>query len=126
MERTYHIQVSWPQRVKVVLPRGELSLSYSNHAKLAAKNDRYGDITNFLPTTLNMEVKETRVFEATVIESEQANKLGAKLVKFGVRLPIDSNRDLVMVVTRDNMVKTVWVNHKNDKHVTLRRELYSK
>jgi hypothetical protein len=94
-----------------------LALLYSRHALSAAMEDQYG--VPSLPKTLTIRANQ-------VIELETEAGRVKKLV---IRIPYDSNRDLVLVVipeTFDARVKTVWFNKTNDQHRTLRRELYVK
>lgn len=116
MTRLYHSEVFMPPQLAKPCYRGRLS--YTNHAKRAAMDDRYGPIPlvfDFVPE------------EATLIESEvEQGPCGRYIyvVKQVWRLPLDDTRDLVMAITHDGRVKTVWVNLRSDKHKTLDRKKY--
>lgn len=119
--KNYHVKVSWPKRVKVLLPPHgtNIKLNYGSHAKRSAIDDRHGDIYTVLPTNIVIS-RDTQIFEATLSDNDKV------LVKFGVRLRLDDIRDLVMIVMADGFVKTVWINVRSDKHDTLRKELYAR
>jgi len=110
MSELYHVKLGFPKQA--VFIRGTLSLTYSRHALAESINDRYGIIV--LPQKLNVE-------NATLIEIEVEMNV---VVKSVYRIPLDAERDLVLVVLRDGYVKTVWVNKRNDVHRSLDRSKY--
>jgi hypothetical protein len=109
----YHKQIGFPKSLNL-LDLYNLNVQYSNHAKTASLDDRYGKIS----------IKETVCFlKSEIVEVETFdNKKVAKVV---VRIPYDNNCDLVMAIQMENqMVKTVWLNQKCDAHRTLDRSKY--
>lgn len=105
----YHKDVFLPP---VALPQGRFKLTYGRHARRAANNDRYGYIP--LPAYIN-----TRSCE--VIEIELTDNTLTKIV---YRQAIDATCDMCIVIiprVYEWFVKTVWLNHSDDKHVTLNR-----
>jgi hypothetical protein len=95
---------------------GKISLTYSNHAIEAARDDRYGPVAQ-LPSCLEFH-------RADLIELEVVN---GKPVKGVFRQSLDDVRDLVIVILfARNLVKTVWINQRNDRHLTLDRSKYNK
>jgi predicted dinucleotide-utilizing enzyme len=42
-----------------------------------------------------------------------------KVTKWVVRFPLNTSLDMVLAMTGDYIVKTVWVNRTNDPHATL-------
>lgn len=112
----YHKDVFLPKRIRGLLPSGIKQLQYSEHALRASKEDRFGAIS--LPTSA--EFVKCELIEVDTLYS-----------KFVLRMGLDNNRDLVIVVipTDDKkvwLVKTVWVNLKNDTHTTLNHSVYCK
>lgn len=121
----YHKEIGFPPGALLPWVMGDLELIYSEHAKQAADNDRYGavprlDIAGFA--------------EHEVIEVEIR---GGHAVKAVLRIPCDGRPGLDMILVLlapvqgtgefpQAFVKTVWFNLRNDKHKTLRRELYKK
>lgn len=100
-----------PDRIKNLAPRVFDNLTYSNHAIEAASNDRFGIVYN-MPRTL-------RDFQLVEVSTEE--------LKFVVRVKLDSQRDLCLVLIprgRGWLVKTVWINLASDKHRTLQRNKY--
>ena len=111
----YHSEVYMPKLLQQ--PCFEGRLRYSRHAIDEANSDRYGDITP--PPYFYVEGKEK------LIEVETDSKTG-KVVKQVWRQALDDERDIVLVITADGNVKTLWVNLKTDKHKTLDRSRYIK
>lgn len=104
----------------VYLPKvkffGSVRLAYGSHALSAAQEDRYGDLTAYLP-------KEYTPDLAHVVELELEGRAIEKVV---FRLPeVAPGLDLCLVVIPGRtkgtwFVKTVWANETNDAHRTLR------
>lgn len=108
---TFHKDVYLPQ---LKLPRGEITLSYSEHAL----DEAYSDQIESLPATLNTEM-------ATAIEVTVDRNL--KPTKLLYRMCLGSGRDICLVVLITLMgykVVTTWVNRSNDRHATLDRSRY--
>lgn len=106
---TYHRDVFLPKRIRGMVPSGTKELFYSEHAKLAAENDRYGDI--ILPSHINMlkvEIVEVEVYEFAEKENQ-----------YTLRFSYNHKYDLTLIVMRGNssrefFVKTLWLNEKSD------------
>ena len=113
----FHRQVSWPQRVKQVLPRGKIVITYSKHASQELLIDRYGPIGGLAPQVIDMSRVIT--FECGLNDDNTLNK-------FAVRFQLDKERDLILVITSDLVVKTAWINLRSDKHATLRVSQYDR
>jgi hypothetical protein len=108
----FHKDVFMPASAKSPVYEGKLK--YSFHAIRASQNDRFGNIP--LPESFT-------VANAELIESELSDD-GSVALKQVWRQPLDDKRDLVMAITREGTVKTVWVNLKSDKHRTLQADKY--
>lgn len=111
--KLYHPEVYWPAEVIRQLPNQTIGVVYTKHAKQAAKSDRYGHID--LPNRIDMD-------RAFVFEAELNSRLC--LTKFGVRISLDNERDLCLIITCNLRVKTVWVNLRADEHKTLNKNKY--
>lgn len=107
----YHREIWMPNSV-INLHGVTVALNVTKHAMKAASEDRYGLIK--IPSHITFNGSD-------VIEAEEV--MGA-IVKLVIRLPYDSERDAVYVVTSDRTLKTVWSNLKSDTHTTLRRHLH--
>ena len=109
-----HSDIYLPEEIKS-LPAKKYNVLYSTHAIEAAKNDRYGKITlsdKIIFSGLN-------IFEAEIINKE--------LTKIVIRIAYDNTNDLCLAIAiKENglMVKTVWLNSKNDNHKTLDTSKY--
>jgi hypothetical protein len=108
----YHKDVFLP---KISLSDKMVKVNYTHHAIDAAYNDRYEEI--ILPNALNFAKSE-------IIEVEIKNK---KIVKIVARFDYNNNYDLVIVIIpQGKIIKTVWLNDKNDTHLTLDTSKYNK
>lgn len=111
--RLYHFEVYMPAHL--ARPVFEGRLRYGHHAKQEALCDRYGIIE--LPRVFNSQV-------ATLIETEvDEDRVPIKQVW---RQPLDAFRDIVLVITNQGFVKTVWVNLSSDQHRTLNTTRYAR
>jgi len=102
----YHKDIYWPE--SAARPLGGLPLRYGGHATGRAQK-----LGVSLPATLPER------FELIEVELDQG-----EVQKWVTRFPWTTNDDLVMVVKPNGFVKTVWLNHKDDKHCTLRCRRY--
>lgn len=96
---------------------GRMPLRYTRHSLTEALNDRNGAIpAHVFNTSFNFSDGWR------LVEVEVRNGL---VTKFLIRRSI-GDRDLVMVVTPEGTVKTVWTNLTADGHSTLNLSNYSK
>lgn len=107
IERTYHHEIGIPSRL--AYPRSGLRLRFSKHAINAAREDGLHQLPVSLP--LGFQLIET-------------TELSGVVVKWVVRFPWVNGQDLVLVVRPNGQVKSMWVNSKEDTHVTLRKDKY--
>lgn len=63
-------------------------------------------IARMLPTPFEVGVSNGRVF------------------KYAVRLPLDADNDITVVVGANNVVRTAWINSKEDQHRSLDTSKY--
>lgn len=108
----FHRDVFAPK--EVFTSPGKLTLKYGPHARKAAAEDRYGDLTDFCPR--NLSIQDSEIVEVTV-------ENGA-ITKRVIRIQVSGNLDLVLVVNADGFVRTVWGNKHNDQHRTLNRHSF--
>lgn len=118
--RLYHRELGipeWAKRQIAALPK--LNLGYSQHAKRACLDDRFGAILN--PLLVYFPVLD-HVVEVETVQSQ--------VIKFVVRVPYDAVRDLILAICVDKVapnhgfVKTLWSNMRSDKHSTLDASKY--
>lgn len=107
----YHFETGLPLSAEL-FKLGTVPLRYSKHARFAALDDRYGPID--LPETLNTNV-------AKVIEVEVTAGRVSKIV---YRISYDDSMDIVFAISNGGMVKTVWLNMKDDTHMSLKINRY--
>lgn len=53
-------------------------------------------------------------------------KKGNKIEKAVFRFPFDVGRDVCVVVDKDKTLVTLYMNNKNDEHITLNKSIYTK
>ena len=106
----FHKDIGLP--AGLAMPYAGLTLRYGFHAQ-----DRQAEKIHdaALPKTLPNGF--------TVIEAESVR---GKATKWVVRFPFNAVDDLVLVVTADGFVKTLWTNKKSDLHKSLNRSAYLK
>ena len=113
----YHAEIGFPKIVNVLYGQ-RFILSFSTHAKLACRNDRYGFI---IPPTA------VTVTEKNLIEVETENGVITKVL---VRVPYerDSKKDISIAFIpqgKFGFVKTLWLNLTSDIHTTLDKSKYN-
>jgi hypothetical protein len=109
----YHADIRLPAGFR--LPNRLVKLAWSNHALRARRDDRYGDI----PQIPLLNLGECRAVEVGME--------GQRVAKIVVRAELDDDNDVVFVLIPRNpayLVKTVWINRRDDKHKTLDRSKY--
>ena len=109
----YHCDIRLPDNFR--LPARVVALFWTNHARRACLNDRYGEIPQI--PVLNLEMCETI----------EVGLEGRRVRKVVVRTGFDDLLDLVLVLVPGPhkwTVKTVWLNHINDTHSTLDKSRY--
>lgn len=111
--RIYHKDVYAP----AVLFRspGVVRVRYSYHAQEAARDDRYGDLSRYLTPYRDFDAAE-------IVEVELDDE--GQIVKRVARFNITETLVLVMAVSADGYVRTVWCNCVDDRHATLERLKY--
>lgn len=88
------------------------ALTYTVHAHREACRDGVQHcLPNSIPATFSLVEVET---------------LEGKPFKWVVRFPLNGQLDMVMALTSDYIVKTVWVNRRNDAHATLNVHKYDR
>lgn len=107
----YHRDIGFP--CTVILPRGVFRLRYTQHALRECNRDRYGAFEP--PDTLD-------VTAGTPIEIELCN---GRVVKAVYRAQFDDEFDVVLVINPDGLVRTAWLNRRDDHHRTLDRAKYA-
>lgn len=113
MTGLYHKDVFFPAQLNRLCQRGIIRLTLSQHAIRAMRDDRYGYFS--IPKCL--DTKQCQVIEAELSDG--------KLVKAVYRTSFDSTYDVCIVVSMlGGVVRTAWLNHKNDSHKTLDKRKY--
>ena len=108
--KLYHADIYMPEALAEPVFTGWLT--YSAHAYKAAKLDRYGTVS--LP----------KYFWGTGAQLVEVETIDDVPVKQVWRQKLDEQRDLVLAITNEGSVKTVWINLNHDEHKSLRPERY--
>jgi hypothetical protein len=111
-EQRFHKDVFLP---KIKLPMTPGTLTYTKHAREAAADDKYGNLTALLP-------KQIVLGECELVEVRLEGK---KVTQVLVRFEVAPGLDLVMAVGTGYVVYTVWGQQQSDQHKTLNRKLYA-
>ena len=114
--RLYHRKVYFPPIVGYMGKVEYNCLNWNSHAIRESDKDNRGYIQPFSSITID--------FDSDVFEVEINN---GNIVKFCARVQYDDSHDVIIVITGDRfnpIVKTVWLNDKNDSHKTLDRSKY--
>lgn len=116
--KLYHKDIFMPERIKN-LGLVSVSLVQTQHALHAANTDRYGEI--MVPNLLTFRGRH-------VVEAE--TDCSGKVIKLVVRRQYSATLDVCYAIAlmRNSttvILKTVWLNERNDNHLTLRREAYA-
>lgn len=113
MSKLYHTEVFLPAKLKT-LPRCRIAITPSEHAKRAAKDDRYGNV----PIPSHIEFDGRNIIEAEID--------GGRVLKLVVRLALNAVNDVIYVVMPETgLLKTTWINRRSDLHRTLDRSRYA-
>lgn len=118
----YHIKLGLPKTLK--LPTTRKPIKFTNHAREAARNDRYGNFSNYLPLHNSFDPNC-----AELVEVESPDGITATKMIYRVPLAPNSKNDLVLALVPYNdyyVAKTVWLNETSDRHNTLNLERYAK
>lgn len=112
--KLYHADIRLPEGF--VLPARTIKLEWTRHALRALTTDRYGLIPKFDHVDLTTK---------SVVEVGLEGRLVRKVV---IRGDLDGVHDIVYVLIPQGLnpwvVKTVWINERNDSHKTLDRSKY--
>lgn len=76
------------------------------------------DIEGVLLFIKGIQLEPEQIFEYYTSDSDQ------NIEKICYRLPYNKGIDIILVVNQDKEIITLYMNAKEDKHETLKRELY--
>lgn len=132
LNHLYHIDVYMPNELIEQVNHLKDSIedyrfSYHLRTQMEDANDKkhyINDERDFLDALNRMEEKQYLPFEVETFENG-----GTVLVtKFVVRVPYDKKRDITLVIAPKGediaVIKTAWLNFKNDVHSTLDESRY--
>lgn len=107
----YHkTQKSFPNKVRTQATQTFTPL-YTKHAVEQSEKRNLK-----LPETITYAGKD--VFE---VELNDRNEV----IKYGIRVTYNGNKDIIVIFKNNHIVKTVWWNRKNDQHKTLDMTKYT-
>ncbi len=95
----------------------ELDWTYSRHC-LSNLKHRVIDIKGVLDFIKNTVLDYNNIFEYYT--------LYGNIEKACYRLPWNNNIDICLVISKLKNIITIYINNKEDKHITLKHELYQK
>lgn len=117
----YHIKVYMPNNIKSQLKRftdnlNTLKWQYTAHSIDNIKSRWYNisDILSFINKTI---LKEKDIFEVYIFDN--------KIIKACYRIKYNSY-DIILVLNDNKKIITIYMNNKDDEHITLNRSLYQR
>jgi len=114
----FHFEFGIPDDIIRKLPNYAFAVEYTDHARRAALDDRFGVIEK-LPGGIDPNNPKTQVIEV------QVDKRTERIIKVVYRVPYSKQRDLVLAVAfPEGRVKTVWSNLVDDTHKTVKEKNY--
>lgn len=111
----YHYQIGFPATLTIPRFRECISLSYTRHAKQAAR-DELIDLSILPRSTV---LSRTKIIEVETDKNGDCRKLVC-------RMPFNRLWDIVLVLLMDGTVKTLWLNSVADNHPTLNHSRYTR
>jgi len=106
------------ERLKVFTDElNSLNWSYTAHCLDNLKH-RVIDIEGLLLFIKGLELTAESIFEF------YADERSADIIKVCYRITWLKNMDIILVVNENKEIITIYMNSKEDNHITLRRELY--
>jgi len=110
-EVLYHRDIGFPKSLK--MKSVSCVLKYSNHA--LKQSHRHGSKIK-LPKSVQINPED-------IVELGMINRKPSKIL---IRKSYSVKDDLILVISTDNnVVRTVWLNDKNDQHNTLDMSKYT-
>ena len=90
--------------------------SYSDHC-LDNLKYRFLDLKGILLFIKGIELKVENIFEYYAEE--------LKVIKLCYRITYNNLQDIILIITPDKKIITIYINSANDLHDTLKKELYN-
>lgn len=110
----YHTDKGIPEAILSKLPTQKFQVRYSYHAQEARMTDRYG----VAPELKVIDPQACSIIEVETIEG--------RIEKVVYRTSATTDLDICLAVLINKaLVKTVWMNRKNDTHKTLDLSKYN-
>ena len=120
MLKRYHIKVYFPESDKASLLSftnrlNILEWRYTSHS-LDNLKYRVGDIQSLLSYIKDLTLSYSQIFEYYKIDTSYILKACYRIAY--------KDFDFILVLSEDKNIVTIYINSKDDKHDTLRKEIY--
>lgn len=115
--KTYHKDIYIPVEPLTKVCNRRFDLVYSNHAKQACLNDRYG----LIKPVLNLIIIQKYIIELTLNDYNNVDKLL-------IRMKHNESNDTCLILLPDDtqaIVKTIWLCKATDTHSTLNKTQFA-
>lgn len=123
--KRYHIDINFPsehtEKLKSFVKKiNSQSFKYSKHCidRLYQNLLSSEKVSKSLSFLKNLSFEYEHIFEYYIE--------GGEIVKACFRLSYSSYNDIIIVLSQDKVIITVYLNDVKDEHITLNRELYVK
>ena len=120
MLKRYHKKIYFPDIDKLELFNIQVNVKkwlYSQHC-LENIRHRSIDVKKVLEFISKLELKEDNIFEYY--------KKNDTIIKVCYRIEYNKNMDIILVVNNNKKIITIYYNSSEDKHYTLKENLYIK
>jgi len=115
--KRFHKEIYFPDTVKLKELTARLNNKFWKFSSHSLDNLKYRAMDN---ASILKHVRDTKLDEENIFEYY---RLDEGIEKVCYRIPY-SHSDIILVVSKDKTLVTVYLNSKNDNHVTLTQELY--
>jgi len=120
MLKRYHKKIYFPATDKLEKLNVELNSKTWQYSQHCLEHIQYRELNlkNVLSYISGLELQSQDIFEYYTLNDE--------VVKACYRISYNKNIDIILVVSKDKNIITIYYNSKNDKHYNLRKNIYCK
>lgn len=116
----YHFEVYFPQYIindgqNLLKKLKEYPLKFSHHSINELLKEYQAE--KIIQRLKEYQLNFNDIFEIAVLNN--------KIEKMGFRISFE-NKDIIFILSKNNIIITLWTNFKNDKHFTLNKNNYAR
>jgi len=116
--KRYHKKLYFPDIEKIKALNSQLNSYNWQYSKHALDNIKYRhiDYIKVLNFIKDLKLDYNNIFEYYIKDNN--------IIKVCYRIKFDNISDLILVLSQNKKIITIYFNNANDKHYTLKKELY--